>query len=84
MTSLPAKNIQIRDRGQLVEGFFADVVIFDPATVSDHATFPKPHQYATGIEQVFINGTQVLKNGQHTGAKPGRVVRGPGWIGWLK
>lgn len=84
MTSLPAKNIQIRDRGQLVEGFFADVVVFDPITVSDHATFPKPHQYATGIEQVFINGKQVLKNGQHTGAKPGRVVRGPGWTGWSK
>ncbi len=84
MTSLPAGNIQIRDRGRLAEGYFADVVVFDPATVSDHATFPAPHQYATGIEQVFVNGEQVLRNGEHTGATPGRVVRGPGWAGWSK
>ena len=82
MTSLPAGNIQIRDRGRLAAGYFADVVVFDPATVSDHATFPEPHQYATGIEQVFVNGEQVLRNGEHTGATPGRVVRGPGWAGW--
>ena len=82
MTSLPAGNIQIRDRGRLSAGYFADVVVFDPATVSDHATFPEPHQYATGIEQVFVNGEQVLRNGEHTGATPGRVVRGPGWAGW--
>jgi N-acyl-D-amino-acid deacylase len=84
MTSLPAGNIQIRHRGRLAEGYFADVVVFDPATVSDHATFPAPHQYATGIEQVFVNGEQVLRNGEHTGATPGRVVRGPGWAGWSK
>ena len=84
MTSLPAGNIQIRNRGRLAEGYFADIVVFDPATVSDHATFPEPHQYATGIEQVFVNGVQVLRDGQHTGATPGRVVRGPGWVGWAE
>ena len=84
MTSLPAANIQIRNRGRLAEGYFADIVVFDPATVSDHATFPEPHQYATGIEQVFVNGVQVLRDGQHTGATPGRVVRGPGWVGWAE
>ena len=84
MTSLPAANIQIRNRGRLAEGYFADIVVFDPATVSDHATFPEPHQYATGIEQVFVNGEQVLRDGQHTGATPGRVVRGPGWVGWAE
>ena len=82
MTSLPAENIQIRNRGQLTEDYFADVVVFDPATVADHATFPDPHQYATGIEQVFVNGVQVIKDSEHTGATPGRVVRGPGWSGW--
>jgi len=82
MTSLPASNIGIRERGSLTEGFFADVVVFDPATVKDHATFEKPLQYATGIQHVFVNGEQVLKDGEHTGATPGRVVRGPGWTGW--
>ncbi len=84
MTSLPATNIQIRDRGQLTEGYFADVVVFDPETISDHATFPDPHQYATGVEQVFVNGVQVIQNGEHTGATPGRVVRAPGWSGWAE
>ena len=82
MTSLPASNISIRDRGQLTEGFYADVVVFDPATVQDHSTFAEPHQYSTGVEHVFVNGVQVLKDGEHTGATPGRVVRGPGWTGW--
>lgn len=82
MTSLPVENIQIRDRGRLREGFYADIVVFDPDTVADHATFPEPHQYATGVEQVFVNGEQVLKDGEHTGATPGRVARGPGWEGW--
>ena len=82
MTSLPATNTGIRGRGLLAEGNFADVVVFDPDTVADHATFEKPHQYATGIEQVFVNGVQVIRNGDHTGATPGRVVRGPGWRGW--
>jgi N-acyl-D-amino-acid deacylase len=56
--------------------------VFDPATIQDHATFAKPDQLATGVEDVFINGVQVLRNGKHTGAKPGRVLRGPGWTGW--
>lgn len=82
MTSLPAANIGIRERGQLKAGFFADIVVFDPDAVQDHATFAKPLQYATGVEHVFVNGEQVLKDGEHTGATPGRVVRGPGWTGW--
>jgi N-acyl-D-amino-acid deacylase len=79
LTSLPASNLGITSRGLLRPGAFADVVVFDPAAVSDHATFQSPHQYSTGVLHVFVNGTQVLKDGAHTGAKPGRVVRGPGW-----
>jgi N-acyl-D-amino-acid deacylase len=79
LTSLPAENLGIKERGRLAEGFFADVVVFDPAGIQDHATFEKPHQYATGVKHVFVNGVQVLKDGEHTGAKPGRVVRGPGY-----
>jgi N-acyl-D-amino-acid deacylase len=82
LTSLPATNIGIRGRGLLAEGQFADVVVFDPETVTDHATFEEPHQYATGVDDVFVNGVQVLSDGEHTGATPGRVVRGPGWRGW--
>jgi len=82
MTSFPAENIGIRDRGRLAGGFFADIVVFDPATVQDHATFEDPHHYATGVHHVFVNGEQVVANGEHTGATPGRVVRGPGWTGW--
>jgi N-acyl-D-amino-acid deacylase len=82
LTSLPATNLGIRQRGSLTPGYYADVVVFDPATVQDHATFEKPKQLATGVDDVFINGVQVLKNGKHTGAKPGRFVRGPGWTGW--
>ncbi|GAA4743698.1 amidohydrolase family protein [Sphingomonas daechungensis] len=82
MTSLPATNIGIKGRGVLRDGYYADVVIFDPARIQDHATFEKPQQLSTGVRDVFVNGTQVLKNGQHTGAKPGRFVRGPGWTGW--
>ena len=82
MTSLPATNIGIRERGQLTVGYFADVVVFDPDEVQDHATFAKPLQYATGVQHVFVNGAQVLQDGEHTGATPGRVVRGPGWSGW--
>ena len=79
LTSLPAENLSIRDRGRLARGYFADIVVFDPQTIQDHATFEKPHQYATGVVHVFVNGTQVLEDGEHTGAKPGRVVRGPGY-----
>jgi len=81
LAALPAQNMKIDRRGQLKEGFYADVVVFDPATIQDHATFVEPHQYATGMVHVFVNGEQVLKDGEHTGATPGRVVRGPGWIG---
>jgi N-acyl-D-amino-acid deacylase len=81
LAALPAQNLRIDQRGMLQEGYFADVVVFDPETIQDRATFEKPHQYATGMVHVFVNGVQVLKDGEHTGAKPGRVVRGPGWRG---
>jgi len=84
LTSLPSGNLKIRDRGLLKQGYFADVVVFDPAKIQDHATFDKPHQYATGVKHVFVNGVQVLKDGEPTGAAAGRVVRGPGWVGWKK
>ena len=79
LTSLPATNLGISRRGRLATGYFADIVVFDPATVADKATFNEPHQYATGVKHVFVNGVQVLSNSEHTGAKPGRVVRGPGY-----
>jgi N-acyl-D-amino-acid deacylase len=82
LTSFPAANLGLRGRGSLLPGYFADVVVFDPARVQDHATFEDPHRYSTGVVHVFVNGAQVLKNGEHTGATPGRVVRGPGWTGW--
>ena len=82
LTSQPATNLGIRNRGYLAEGYYGDVVVFDPAQVQDHATFEKPKQLATGVDDVFVNGTQVLADGKHTGAKPGRFVRGPGWTGW--
>jgi N-acyl-D-amino-acid deacylase len=82
LTSLPATNLKLRERGRLARGYHADVVIFDAATVGDRATFDKPHQYAVGMEQVFVNGIQVLKDGEPTGKAAGRVVRGPGWTGW--
>ncbi|HEX8512533.1 MAG TPA: amidohydrolase family protein, partial [Allosphingosinicella sp.] len=78
MTSYPAGNLGIRDRGALKPGHFADLAIFDPATIRDNATFPKPQQYATGMRHVFVNGVRVLKDGEHTGATPGRFVKGPG------
>jgi N-acyl-D-amino-acid deacylase len=79
LTSLPAENLHLTERGALRPGYFADVVVFDPQTIQDHATFESPHQYATGVVHVWVNGTQVLSGGEHTGATPGRVVRGPGW-----
>ena len=81
LTSLPAGNLGIKERGRLAEGLFADIVVFDPATIQDHATFEKPHQYSTGVQHVFVNGVHVLRDGEHTGATPGRVVRGPGYKG---
>jgi N-acyl-D-amino-acid deacylase len=98
LTSLPAGNLRIDRRGSLKEGFFADLVVFDPNTIEDHATFvsphqyatgmvhvfvngvQSPHQYATGMVHVFVNGVQVLASREHTGATPGRAVRGPGWV----
>jgi N-acyl-D-amino-acid deacylase len=74
LTTLPADNLGIAERGSLIAGNFADVVVFDPRTISAPATFEKPMQYATGVQHVFVNGTQILKDGEHTGAKPGRVV----------
>jgi N-acyl-D-amino-acid deacylase len=78
LTSLPATNLRIARRGWLKPGYHADVVVFDPQTIRDNATFELPHRYATGVRDVFVNGVQVLRNGEHTGAKPGRVVLGPG------
>lgn len=82
LTRLPAQNWKLRDRGCLDPGCHADLVVFDPAAIRDHATFEQPQRYATGVTQVWVNGVQVLRDGEHTGAKPGRVVRGPGWAGW--
>ncbi len=79
LTQLPATNLKIKKRGSLIEGNFADIVLFNPDTITDRATFEKPHQYAEGMVHVFVNGVQVLRNGEHTGAFPGRVVRGPGF-----
>jgi N-acyl-D-amino-acid deacylase len=78
LSGLPATNLGLDHRGFLKQGMFADVVVFDPATIADRATFEKPHQYAVGVKHVFVNGVQVLKNGEHTGAKPGRALWGPG------
>ncbi|WP_037552764.1 N-acyl-D-amino-acid deacylase family protein [Sphingomonas sp. URHD0057] len=82
LTALPATNLALKQRGWLKPGYHADVVVFDPAKVQDHATFVEPQRLATGVGDVFVNGIQVVKNGKHTGAKPGRFVRGPGWTGW--
>lgn len=79
LTSLPAGNLGIRKRGEIRTGFYADLAIFDPKRVQDNATFEAPQKYSTGVVHVFVNGVQVIKDGEHTGAKPGRIVRGPGW-----
>jgi N-acyl-D-amino-acid deacylase len=79
LSALPAAQLHIKKRGQLKAGFYADIVIFDPATVNAHATYGQPHQLATGVSDVFVNGVQVLKDGMHTGATPGRAVFGPGY-----
>ena len=78
LSGLPATNLGLDHRGFLKEGMFADVAVFDPATIADRATFDKPHQYAAGMKHVFVNGQHVLKEGEHTGAKPGRALWGPG------
>jgi len=81
LTSFPAATLRIKERGQLATGYFADIVVFDPRTIAERATYESPHQYATGVQHVWVNGVQVLKDGEHTGQTPGRVVRGPGWKG---
>lgn len=82
LTLLPAQNLKLHHRGALKTGYQADVIIFDPDRIQDNATYEEPHQLATGMVHVFINGIQVLRDGEHTGELPGRVVRGPGWVGW--
>lgn len=82
LTRLPAENLKLKERGCLDAGCHADIVVFDPETIGDRATYDDPHHYSTGVLHVFVNGVQVLSGGQHTGARPGQVVRGPGWTGW--
>jgi dihydroorotase/N-acyl-D-amino-acid deacylase len=79
MSSAVADRVGLRDRGLVRSGCFADLVVFDPATVSDRATFEESHQLSTGIRDVWVNGQRVLANGEHTGARPGRIVNGPGY-----
>ncbi len=82
LTDLPAQQLHLHQRGRLAVGYAADVVVLDPATIQDHATFDRPAQYATGVADVVVNGVVVLRDGAHTNARPGQVVRGPGWVGW--
>jgi N-acyl-D-amino-acid deacylase len=82
LSGLPAHQLHLRGRGELKVGYAADVVVLDPATVQDHATYDHPQQYATGVSDVLVNGVPVIRGGEHTGARPGEVVRGPGWTGW--
>jgi N-acyl-D-amino-acid deacylase len=79
LAKLPATHLKLKKRGELKVGNYADIVVFDPATIQDHATFDKPHQYSTGVIHVFVNGVQVLQDGEHTGKKPGKFVKGPGF-----
>ena len=80
LTLLPAQTLNIKSRGRLAPGYFADITVFNPQTISDRATFEDPHHYATGVEHVLVNGVPVVSGGEHTGAKPGRAVHGPGWV----
>ena len=79
MSGRPAATLGLDRRGLLKDGYFADVAVFDPKTIADTSTYEKPHQYAVGVKHVWVNGGQVLKDGEHTGQKPGRIVRGPGY-----
>jgi dihydroorotase/N-acyl-D-amino-acid deacylase len=81
MTGAVAERLMIHDRGLLRPGMFADVVVFDPATIRENSTYEQPNQLSTGVRDVFVNGVAVVRDGRHTGAKPGRIVRGPGWRG---
>jgi len=83
-TSQPAENLKIKNRGRLAIGYFADILVFDPQTIGDKATYAQPHQLAVGMDHVFVNGLQVLNNGVHTGVTPGRVIRGPGYQDFSK
>jgi N-acyl-D-amino-acid deacylase len=82
MTAHPAEVLGLRERGRLVAGHYADIVVFDPATIQDNATYVEPHQYATGVSHVVVNGEIALADGEPTEARPGRFVRGRGWTGW--
>jgi N-acyl-D-amino-acid deacylase len=82
LASLPSGNLSLRDRGLLKQGYYADVVVFDPANIADHATYDKPQVFATGVSDVFVNGTAAIRNGEVTGAASGRFVRGRAWTGW--
>lgn len=84
MSSAVASRLALRDRGSLHRGMYADVIVFDPATIIDLATAEKPHQLSRGVEQVWVNGVRVLRDGRHTNAKPGRALRGPGWDGSVR
>jgi N-acyl-D-amino-acid deacylase len=79
LTELPAQNLRLTGRGLLEAGYYADVVVFDPDRIEDHATYDDPHRYASGVRDVVVNGTPALRDGEPTGALPGCVVRGPGW-----
>ena len=81
MTGAVAERLLIRDRGLLRPGMYADVVLFDPETIRQNSTYEKPNQLSSGVRTVFVNGVATIENGRHTGAKPGRIVRGPGWRG---
>ena len=80
LSFLPATNLGLDHRGLIADGMFADLVVFDPERIADHATFAEPHQYAVGVKDVLVNGIQVLKDGEHTGATPGRALWGPGKV----
>jgi N-acyl-D-amino-acid deacylase len=84
LTSLPAANLKIKKRGTLKVGYYADITVFDPGRIKDNATYENPHQYATGVQHVLVNGIPVLRDGVHTNAKPGRCIRGPGFGGRQK
>jgi N-acyl-D-amino-acid deacylase len=80
LTLLPAQTLNIQERGRLAPGYFADIAIFDPDSIKDHASFDDPHHYSTGVKHVLVNGVPVVSDGEHTGATPGRAIRGPGWV----
>jgi N-acyl-D-amino-acid deacylase len=82
LSALPARNLGLHDRGLIKTGYYADLVVFDPAAIADHATYEKPQQFATGVSEVVVNGALALSAGEPTAARPGRVVRGRGWTGW--